>query len=172
MFFLINHYPKPTPNPKPDPYFPKSFNCNTNTSKCDLFNLIRILFSLQLTFNKAINRGRVVHNKDSKAWIKEQNIESNIITQSCFPLYSFMLAMNRTLIDFLTLDVEGDELNVLKTIPFDKLTIRMITVEYMHVPGKSKIVRQFMEGKGFETLLTLQSGNGGMKDIIFKLRNK
>lgn len=121
-----------------------------------------------MTFNKALQRGRIIHDKDSQSWIKNQDIEKNVIETYCFPLYSFMLALNRTVIDFLTLDVEGEELNVLKTIPFEKLTIKMITVEYMHVPLGMKAIRSFMEKKGYETLLTMQSGLGGMKDIIFQ----
>ena len=41
----------------------------------------------------------------------------------CFPLYSMLLALNRTHIDYFSLDVEGSELAVLKTIPFDKVNI-------------------------------------------------
>ena len=48
----------------------------------------------------------------------------------CFDLYSMLLAVGRTHIDYLSLDVEGPELLVLKTIPFDRITIDIITVEY------------------------------------------
>ncbi|CAH1781981.1 unnamed protein product, partial [Owenia fusiformis] len=56
----------------------------------------------------------------------------------CFTLYSFMLALNRTVIDFFSLDVEGSELPILKTIPFDKLTIKALTVEFVHGQGDPK----------------------------------
>jgi hypothetical protein len=41
----------------------------------------------------------------------------------CVPFYSLMLAMNRTSIDYLSLDIEGSELDVLRTIPFGYLDI-------------------------------------------------
>jgi len=43
----------------------------------------------------------------------------------CFPLYSYLLALNRTKVDYFSLDVEGSELDVLRTIPFEKLDIRV-----------------------------------------------
>lgn len=43
----------------------------------------------------------------------------------CMPLYSILLAMNRTSIDFFSLDIEGNELDVLRTLPFDKVDIKV-----------------------------------------------
>lgn len=79
-----------------------------------------------------------------------------------------MLALNRTVVDFFSLDVEGDELNVLKTIPFDKLTIKMLAVEYIHETGGHGQLQQFMESKGYETLLKMQRDDGGVNDLIFR----
>ena len=47
------------------------------------------------------------------------------------------------------MDVEGSELPVLKTIPYDKLDITLITVEYVHGEGKDKYI-EFMSSKGYE----------------------
>lgn len=41
----------------------------------------------------------------------------------CFPLYSILLAVNRTQIDYLGIDVKGLELKVLLTIPWSKVDI-------------------------------------------------
>jgi len=41
----------------------------------------------------------------------------------CFPLAAMVSAMNKTVIDLLRLDLNGDELNALKTIPFDSMYI-------------------------------------------------
>jgi hypothetical protein len=43
----------------------------------------------------------------------------------CFPLYSILLAVNRTNIDFFSLDVEGHEAKVLQTIPWHKVNIKV-----------------------------------------------
>jgi len=45
----------------------------------------------------------------------------------CFSLYSLLLAVNQTVVDYLSLDMEGVELKVLEYIPFDKLTIKVST---------------------------------------------
>jgi len=46
----------------------------------------------------------------------------------CFSLYSLLLAVNQTtVVDYLSLDMEGVELRVLENIPFDKLTIKVST---------------------------------------------
>ena len=60
-----------------------------------------------------------------------------------------MLALNVTKVDYFSLDVEGAELDVLKTIPFDKIDITALSVEYIHVPGGKKAVKDFMESKGY-----------------------
>ncbi|KAI9562622.1 hypothetical protein GHT06_010076 [Daphnia sinensis] len=44
----------------------------------------------------------------------------------CFPLYSMLTAVGRTQVDYFSLDIEGSELQVLKTIPWHKVDIRVI----------------------------------------------
>ena len=41
------------------------------------------------------------------------------IPVQCLPLYTVMLAMGRTTIDFFSLDVEGSEIEILRTLPED-----------------------------------------------------
>lgn len=63
---------------------------------------------------------------------KKKSLNVNV---QCFPLYTYLLALNVTVIDYFSLDVEGSELNVLKTIPFDKIDIRVslfIIIYYSH----------------------------------------
>ena len=43
----------------------------------------------------------------------------------CFPLYSLLMAINVTVVDYFSLDVEGVEYKILENIPFDKLTIKV-----------------------------------------------
>ena len=88
-----------------------------------------------MNFNLNGHMGRVVHNEEVKMWIKEKKIASDENPTQCFPLYSLLLALNQTRVDFLSLDIEGDELYVLKTIPFDKVDIRMMTVEVARGKG-------------------------------------
>ena len=41
----------------------------------------------------------------------------------CYPLETLLLAINVTKVDFISLDVEGQEVPILKTIPFDKVAV-------------------------------------------------
>ena len=67
----------------------------------------------------------------------------------CFPFYSMMLALNQTHIDYFSLDVEGLELDILRTIPFDKLDISIFTVEYVHGKGGEAAYTEYMKSKGY-----------------------
>lgn len=53
------------------------------------------------------------------------NSTSETVQVQCFPLYSILLAVNRTTVDFFSLDVEGSELDVLNTIPWHKVDIKV-----------------------------------------------
>ncbi|XP_060601227.1 protein Star-like isoform X1 [Ruditapes philippinarum] len=121
-----------------------------------------------MTFNKAFNRGRVVHNQEAKNWIKRHNITKDEVLVQCFPLYSILLALGQVNVDFLSLDVEGDELNVLKTIPWDKVYMKMLTVEYVHEIGSSGELKKYVEKQGYDSLLQVSKGGGGVNDIIFR----
>jgi len=46
----------------------------------------------------------------------------------CYPLLSLMLAVNRTKIDLLSLGVQGQEFEILSTIPFNRVSIKVITI--------------------------------------------
>jgi hypothetical protein len=43
----------------------------------------------------------------------------------CFPLYSILVAANRTEIDFCNLSLGGLEFEVLQTVPFEKVDIKV-----------------------------------------------
>lgn len=51
--------------------------------------------------------------------------DEDFITVQCFSLYSILLAVGRTTVDFFSLDVEGHELRILQTIPWHKLNIKV-----------------------------------------------
>uniref|UniRef100_T1IP60 Calpain catalytic domain-containing protein n=1 Tax=Strigamia maritima TaxID=126957 RepID=T1IP60_STRMM len=62
----------------------------------------------------------------------------------CFPIYSILLAANFTKIDYFVLDVEGFELPVLKTIPFQSVDIDVFAVEHYN-NKKPEELKDFME---------------------------
>lgn len=56
------------------------------------------------------------------------NDTQDIYKVQCFPLYSILLAIGRTHIDYFGLDVEGSEYKILKTIPWHKIYVQVKTI--------------------------------------------
>jgi hypothetical protein len=50
----------------------------------------------------------------------------NLVRLQCFPLYSILLAIGRTQIDYFSVDVEGSETKILKTVPWHRVDIKVI----------------------------------------------
>ena len=82
------------------------------------------------------------------------------IRMQCFPLTSIVYALGNPKIDYLSLDIEGAELEVLKTIPFDKVNIQLMSLEIIrkklnhdvpgdHVDPYDDIVN-FLDTKGYK----------------------
>ena len=67
------------------------------------------------------------------------------INAQCFTLFSVMAALGRTHFDLLSLDVEGAELGILKTIPFAKITINVILVEYTVLGSRQMTEQRFKD---------------------------
>ncbi|XP_042893987.1 uncharacterized protein LOC122267868 [Penaeus japonicus] len=51
----------------------------------------------------------------------------------CFPLASYLAALNASKVDFLSLDIQGGEWEVLHSLPLDRITIRAMAVEYFNM---------------------------------------
>ena len=62
--------------------------------------------------------------------IKDTHAYTHDVAVQCFPLHSIMEALGRSHITYLSLDVEGPELDILRTIPWDRLRIDVMGVEY------------------------------------------
>lgn len=54
------------------------------------------------------------------------------------------------LIDYLSLDTEGSELEILRGVDFSRYNFLYITVEHNHVEPQRSLLRQFLEGKGYQ----------------------
>ena len=54
---------------------------------------------------------------------------------NCFPLNTIMAALNITHVDYMSLDVEGPEIEILRSVDWTRLRIDVITVEYRVLVG-------------------------------------
>ncbi|KAK3856132.1 hypothetical protein Pcinc_037513 [Petrolisthes cinctipes] len=69
----------------------------------------------------------------------------------CFPLYSYLLALNVTTIDVLSLDTQGSEIDIVKTIPWEMITVRLLVVE-LFGDNFPKDFTEYMKAKGYVML--------------------
>ena len=84
-------------------------------------------YPTQVTFKVVYAIGSIQEKpRPKKKSIKSDKVEEdNMITLQCFPIYSILLAIGQTKVDFFSLDVEGHELKILKTIPWHKVDIKV-----------------------------------------------
>jgi FkbM family methyltransferase len=62
-------------------------------------------------------------------------------------------------IDYLSLDTEGSELRILKAFPFDRYSVRVLTVEHNFLHDRDPI-RQHLHGLGYERVHALGIDDG------------
>ena len=94
-----------------------------------------------------------------KTYLKNAGLDRRTFKTQCFPLTSIMKAISQTKIDFLGLDIEGTELQVLRTIPWKDLDIRVVGIEVNHIgqvfQGSLHEMRAFMAENGYHLYQTV-----------------
>ena len=103
------------------------------------------------------------------------NVIGNLKGQSkysvpCFTLHALMYSLNVTTIDFFSLDVEGVELGVLKTIDFSKINIRTLTVEFL-TDEQRVLILNFLTKNGFKLYQTVVGKYPFAHDLFFVNEN-
>jgi|ETNvirnome_6_100_1030635.scaffolds.fasta_scaffold01388_6 FkbM family methyltransferase len=84
--------------------------------------------------------------------LRQQGGDVNIVDMNCVTLKFLMEKHNVESIDYMSLDVEGKELDILKTIDFDAVDIRSISVENNYRdPG----INEFLTSKNYVKLTEL-----------------
>ncbi|XP_078041832.1 uncharacterized protein LOC144472523 isoform X2 [Augochlora pura] len=89
------------------------------------------------------------------------------LSVQCIPFIDHMMALNVTTVNYFSLDIEGNELQVLKTIPFENINIETLSVEFSHVAsGKNELIN-FMKTKGYNVFSTVVRTDKLAHDVIF-----
>lgn len=83
-------------------------------------------------------------NGDPPIVMKETTTLSHVLQAASAP----------QVIDYWSLDVEGAELRLLKSFPFDVFNVHIITVEHNNRPARGTI-KEFLEGMGYELFTSL-----------------
>ena len=103
-----------------------------------------------------------------------QNKRGKLRKIPCFPIKSLLLALNQKVVHFFSLDVEGFELDILKTVPWAEIDIQTLAVEYAHAHGRGgqKSYKEYMVEQGYEVYTDIHYHNSkltiGVDDFIFK----
>ena len=89
------------------------------------------------------------------------------VYMQCFPLTSILDALGIHRIDYMSLDVEGAEIDILNTVNWTKLTVDVFTIEYNRSLSKLNKLRALFEKTGlYKELRLLGSG----QDVVFMRR--
>jgi len=91
--------------------------------------------------------------KSDSGLIQKDNERNTTVEMQCLPLHSLLLAMGNPTVDYFSLDIEGAEFPVLQSIPWDKVDIRVLTVEThmagLLFPGTRSDIIAYMRRMGY-----------------------
>jgi hypothetical protein len=123
-----------------------------------------ILLSLKVAFLEDSWWSKMLDGNYSKSY-KEKVDAGRFIQVQCFPLYSILLALNQTRVDYFSLDVEGTEKGVLDSIPWDKVDIRTMSIEFNKWSGGKSSLIAYMARQGYKAVSEIDTDKA--HDIIF-----
>jgi len=85
---------------------------------------------------------------------KNQPYQRRTIKMQCFPLYSVLKALGNPTVHYFSLDVEGSEFQILKTIPFQDVDIKVLDIEIDRAgtifPGTYEDISKYLDTQGYE----------------------
>ncbi|KAB7499327.1 Protein Star, partial [Armadillidium nasatum] len=110
---------------------------------------------INVMFKQNFNLGMI-----SNEPVGSENPKKDLVEVQCLPIYSILLALNRTTVDYFSLDVEGHELEVLQTIPWDKVNITTLSVEFLHGKSGKEGLKSLMKSKGYKVYKTIRYESG------------
>jgi hypothetical protein len=126
-----------------------------------------------ICFSVSPKKVRFVHNKRTSTLSNVHMVsepdgkwkigEHKEFLATCFPFYSLVSALNMTVIDYFSLGIKKLELAVLKTIPFDSVLIRTLSVQFAHnrsSPNIDKQLNELMNSKGYRFVKKLTGRRG------------
>jgi FkbM family methyltransferase len=92
----------------------------------------------------------VTSEKDNKKWADKTKDFKETTVMVRTPDDVFKEAKIPPIIDYLSLDVEGAEMDILKSFPFDKYCIKYATIETNNDKDKEKELEEFMSKHGYK----------------------
>lgn len=109
------------------------------------------------------------HLERSRREVKEFGGKIELIEVECERFDNLMKRYGITHIDFLSIDTEGNELDILKSIDFDQCEILAICVENNYA---SPLLKQYLHAKGYTLLDTTYDEIYLRNDEVIELGGK
>ena len=94
------------------------------------------------------------------------------VKANCFPLNVMLDAIGANRVDMFSLDVEGAELAVLKSIDWNRVTIRVLMIEHN---GQPKQIDEFLVSKGYQLVNAIDGYPGAQwkkSDVLYVLKSE
>ncbi|TGZ53325.1 Protein Star [Temnothorax longispinosus] len=134
------------------------------------------LSKLQATFLMARNIGRLHEPENTTENAPAENTldvayTGEHIRVQCLPLTLYIAALGVETVDYFSLDIEGNEIDVLETIPFNEVDIKALSVEYIHNAKGRKYLIDMMDHRGYYVYSFVEHPDNLANDIIFVKRN-
>jgi FkbM family methyltransferase len=98
-------------------------------------------------------------------------VQNGDVEMTCLPLNSIMAALGRHHIDYMSLDVEGPELEILQTIDWKKIHIEVLTIEYAIWVGGSVGLDRLGSVRRLNNLRKFFNSTGIYKEVGLIPRN-
>lgn len=126
--------------------------------------------AINISFKMAGPLGAIVsHNSridnelqshDSNAWAHQAQGHGEVVTVSCYPLEQILLLAGNTnlIVDYFSLDTEGSELAILRSINFSRISFGIVGIEhnnragrkdFNYRPGRKAEIAQVMVDAGY-----------------------
>ena len=110
--------------------------------------------------------------RSHKPWMTGDEGAGLVINVPCYPLEKLLIeAGNKELIvDFFSLDTEGSEASILKSIDFNKITFGVIIIEHNNEEGRIDSFKNILLPYGYIEHMNFKSGLR-MQDVVFVNQN-
>ncbi|XP_065340220.1 protein Star-like [Cloeon dipterum] len=107
------------------------------------------------------------HPSLKRVRLEEEELASNTSAVHCMPLFSILLAVNQT-IDYFSLDTGGNELDILKTVPFHHIDVKVWSINISKNRKDRADLINLMDINGYGLLkFSTDDGDWVKSDLIF-----
>ena len=103
-----------------------------------------------------------------KSWMAGDEGTGIVVNVPCYPLQMLLTSAGNSelVVDYFSLDTEGSEDSILKSIDFNKITFGVIIIEHNNEEGRTDSFRSILLPNGYVEHKSFQSGLQ-MQDIVF-----